>query len=255
MKIKALHCSVIILLFVFLVSFILYAEVVSDIEESMLKGNYSESITSCKRLLNRRLTFLEKRHIHYLMGLSYLKLGNTQEAIREFQRAISKSKDSITINSLVGIADAYFLDEDFYKAIDKYQYILSDYSSISNKGNIYYKLARSYLKAGNWHNSKTYFKKVKRNYPLSFEGLLAKDILKENVFYFTIQVGSFANRDNAKKLYYRLKKQNFPVYIDKKEINQRTFYRVRVGKFNTNNKVLSMGKKLERAGLPTKIYP
>ena len=245
----------IIIVLIWQFGFISYAESITDIEKLFLKKNYTGSIIEGRKLLSKNLPYSQERHIYYLMGMSFLKLTNTDKARYYFKKAISSTEDSLTVNSNIGIADAYFLDKDFYQAVDRYQDILSKCSSIDKRGNIYYKLAQSYLKTGSWRNSKTYFKKVKKDYPLSFESYLAKGILDENVFYFTVQVGSFTDRNNAKKLSYKLKKKNYPVYINEKQVNRLTFYRVRVGEFDTREEADMLQIRLKGEGLPTRIYP
>lgn len=253
--IKKLKCIFIIVVLICQFSFISYAEGITDIEKLFLKKNYTGSIIEGRKLLSENLPYSQERHIYYLMGVSFLKLTNTDKARYYFKKAISSTEDSIAVNSNIGIADAYFLDKDFHKAIDKYKDILSNYSYKVNKSNIYFKLGQGYRKIGAWSQSKKYFRRVRKDYPLSFESYLAKDILDEDVFYFTVQVGSFVNRDNAKRLYLKLKRKGYPAFIDEKKAKNLKFYRVRIGKFDQKFPVYEAEKELKKMGLPTKIYP
>ena len=232
-----------------------FADEIVDIEELFLEGNYTASIVKAQGFIKREPTSFKKRQAYYLMGLSFLKLANTEKARECFKEAINYKLDSITINSNIGIADSYFIDKKFYEAINKYKDILELHPRLSNKSNIYFKLGQCYLKLGSWQQAKDYFYKVKRSYPLSFESYMADEILNEDAFYFTVQVGSFTNYSNAMKLYQDLKRKDYPVFIDEKKIRDIKFYRVRVGKFDQKFPVYEAEKELKKMGLPTKIYP
>lgn len=250
-----LKVSFVFILVILSLSSFLYAAGISDMEEMILKGNYTETISLGHRLLAADISLKQKRNIYYFMGLSYLKLGNTQKARSDFREVLDESKNILTVNSQIGIADSHFLDKDFYEARDKYEEILSAYRNLENKANVYFKLAQVSMKTGSFASAKKYLKKVKDDYPLSFEAPLACEILKENAFYFTVQVGSFSDKANAQRLLGRLKKKDYPAYINKRDMGSLTFYRVRIGKFEKESEALSLESRLKKEGLPTNIYP
>ncbi|MCK5305951.1 MAG: SPOR domain-containing protein [Candidatus Omnitrophica bacterium] len=234
---------------------IVSAEEISGLESLVLREEYAEGVNCGKKLLNQSFSLNKRRKIYYLTGLSYLKLGSSVKAKRYFKKAITKKADSITLNSIIGIADAYYAEKQYLDAIKRYDYILSKYKNTGHEANVCYKLARSYLRTGGWRDSKKYFRRTEKRYPLSFESGLARDILKENAFYFTVQVGSFGNSLNADKLCRKLKKRKYPVFVDKVINESITFYRVRVGKFNTKKEARLQEQKLKKISLPTRIYP
>ncbi len=233
----------------------LSAEEISDLERLILKEDYSKGVNCGKKLLNQSFSSNKRRKIYYLTGLSYLKLGSSVKAKRCFEKAITKKADSLTLNSIIGIADAYYAEKQYLDAIKRYDYILSKYKNTGNEANVCFKLARSYLKTGGWRDSEKHFRRTEKQYHLSFESGLARDILKENAFYFTVQVGSFGNSLNADKLCRKLKKRKYPVFVDKIINESMTFYRVRIGKFNTKKEACLQEQKLKKIGLPTRIYP
>jgi tetratricopeptide (TPR) repeat protein len=231
------------------------AENITDIEELFLRENYTAVIVKARELFNQNLSSAEKRRLSFLCGMAYLKLANTEKARELFGQAITSRADTLTISSKIGIADTFLLDNDFHEAIRRYKTILSDYGHRANESNIYFKLARSYQRIGAWDESKEYFRKVEKLYPLSFESRMAREELERNLFYFTVQAGSFADKNNALKLHDRLKREGYPVFIDQSQIGPHQYYRVRVGKFDKREQATRTEKDLKRIGLPTRIYP
>jgi rare lipoprotein A len=69
----------------------------------------------------------------------------------------------------------------------------------------------------------------------------------------TVQVGAFAERNNAADLHDRLKKRYPDVRIVSVETNSRTFYRVQVGSTQDEREVQVISRRLEAAGFTTFI--
>ena len=68
---------------------------------------------------------------------------------------------------------------------------------------------------------------------------------------YTVQVGSFENLPEARRLHERLKKKGYKVFIIPATIEGKTFHRVRVGGYATKEEALKLGEVLkEREGLP-----
>lgn len=233
----------------------LWAASVADIEKDMLNENYARATTTARTVLGRPLSLNEKRRANYLVGICYLKLGNGIRAREYFKKGIRGKADTITLDCLIGTADSYHIETQYFEAIERYKYILGKYRKIPNEANINYKMAQSYYCVGDWSKAKKYFKKTKNNYSDSFESEIARNVLDKNCFYYTVQVGSFGNKLNADKLFTKLKRKKYPVFIDETKDNFDTFYRVRVGKFTKLQEAKRYEQKLKENGLPTKIYP
>lgn len=76
-----------------------------------------------------------------------------------------------------------------------------------------------------------------------------EDKIKEGIF--TVQVGSFAVRENAEKLTEKLNKEYGNAYITLYETNSKKFNRVRVGNFKTLEEAQKFAKKLEKENYST----
>ena len=69
----------------------------------------------------------------------------------------------------------------------------------------------------------------------------------------TVQVGSFTDKSNAKRLKKGLRHNYSDVFISTALINGRKYHRVRVGKFKNHDTAHSLAKKLAREGYSTHI--
>lgn len=65
---------------------------------------------------------------------------------------------------------------------------------------------------------------------------------------FTIQVGSYRELSNATRMKKALEFKYNKIYVIATEINDTTYYRVRIGKFNTKNDAYSLAKTLADEG-------
>ncbi|MFN4216819.1 MAG: SPOR domain-containing protein, partial [Brevinematales bacterium] len=70
---------------------------------------------------------------------------------------------------------------------------------------------------------------------------------------YVIQVGAFRNRQNSQRLIQQLRKAGWNAFEQKTRIRGKTYYRVRVGYFDTIEDAYMSQKKLERYHLPTII--
>jgi rare lipoprotein A len=70
---------------------------------------------------------------------------------------------------------------------------------------------------------------------------------------FTLQVGSFLDRDNADRLKNALAFKYSNVYITDADIREKRFYRVRIGRFQLKNDAWQLGQTLAEEGYPVVV--
>ncbi len=68
---------------------------------------------------------------------------------------------------------------------------------------------------------------------------------------YTVQVGSYLQRENALRLKQRLSVRYDPVFIREWEDSYRVYYRVRVGRFSSEGAAREMARRLEAENLST----
>lgn len=213
-------------------------------EAAFLRGEYDFALKNCDASAQGR----------YLKARIFLKQDKIIPAQEAFKTILADfSQSDIAQAAQLGLADTYFADERYEDAIAGYRklqekYPHSEFSAIS-----LYKLGKCYLKLGAMEQARFYFQKLQQEYPLSFEAKLI-DELDNSEFAHSVQVGCFSGYENAERLVSKLKKKGFDAYISEKE-GFPVFYRVRVGKFKTENEAKSCKKSLEKKGYKTKLCP
>lgn len=81
--------------------------------------------------------------------------------------------------------------------------------------------------------------------PVAIEVIaLSGNVSRSGVGLFTVQVGAFATRENARYLAERLSQEYADVYLVTLRTNQNTFYRVRVGNFHQERLALQLADRL-----------
>jgi len=77
-------------------------------------------------------------------------------------------------------------------------------------------------------------------------------IPKTDVTGWTLQVGSFKDKDNARTKVDQLKAAGYPAYVDTRGANSHTQYRVRIGSAAEKQSLEKMNAKLQSSGLAGK---
>ncbi|MBI3990710.1 MAG: tetratricopeptide repeat protein [Candidatus Omnitrophica bacterium] len=227
----------------------------SEIEAKFLNGDYSGVIGDLRNLPGGRRSKGEDALL-YLRGRSYLKLGEFEKARADFGEIISRYRRSEILDRvMLSMADAYFEEGNTQAAMEGYEKVIRDFPPSRILNIALFQLAKCYLHKGKWQNGKDALKELTLTYPSSFEGQQANAILKNNEFFFTIQVGSYKYEVNANEAKDALKKKGYNAYISKGIIEGRELYRVRVGKFDTFNEAQKIQEKLRKEGLVCVIFP
>lgn len=243
--------------FFFLVTFAVFAiETLDSTKILFLQDDTDGTIRECQGIISAANSKELKPRAYYIMGLSLLKQSKPAEARQNFEIVLAEFKDSKLIDyAKAGIADSYFLGADYQRAFLEYEKILQEKPDIPFKNLLQFKLARCLAKLGRWQEAEDSFNKIKEQYPLSFEAKLSGDILNENLFYFTIQVGAFSQQNRADKLCSKLKQKGYDAFISPVTKDKKAYYRVRVGRFNSKEEAEAVAKKLKKEDYTVKIYP
>jgi len=218
-----------------------------------LKADYNKSLEACRIISKKKML---KDQGYYLMGLSFLKLGDIEEARKNLLFALKNYPNSkLKTELLLSIADSYYLVSDYLKAEGYYKKALKtskgiDYSSIA-----YLRLGLSLRKQGRFKEADSFFSKTVRDYPFSLEAKDAKNYLKKKIEFFSVQVGVFSKRENAKGLADKLRSKGYDAYIEKTYEKDSLVYRVKAGTFSQRHRAEVLADKLKKQGFPVRIYP
>lgn len=229
-----------------------YADSLGRAEALYLQGSYSESINECAVNISKDSRIRDKAY--YLISLSYLKINDTEKAREKLKLITDNFRDSRYFDSAkLAYADSFFLEQNYTRAKELYEALIKSSAKLSSTA--YLRLGQCALKSGNWQEVKNYGDTLVQNYPLSLEAALFKELLKNNEFFFTVQVGCFANLENARRLANKLKSENFDSYIDELSLSGNRLYRVRVGKLKSRQEAEAIKEALSKNGYHTRIYP
>jgi len=247
----------ILILFIFCLVFIsrTYALDLDKAKVYFLKGDYQQCVDECEKVLAHSGYSKDLDELYYMLGISYMKQNNLLRASDVFEIIINEFKDSgFKEDAQLGLGDTYFLKSDYDSAENKYKQILESSQDTRLNGLVLFRLAQCSLKKGNWQEAQAYQDKLNKDYPLSFEQRLAKD-LSVPQFYFTVQVGAFSNMKNARRLCQELSDKGYSSYVVEPGTDNEKLYRVRVGKLDSRFETKELEKRLIVEGYPTKIYP
>ncbi len=227
------------------------ADSLNRAEALYLQGSYSESIEECAISIARDNA---KDKAYYLLGLNYLKINDAQKAREKLKIILDSYRASLYFDSAkLSYADTFFIEQDYPAAQKLYEDMANDKGKSASA--TFLRLLQCGLKTGDWQKAKGYAELLQKDYPLSLEAGLAKELIAQGEFFFTVQVGSFANIQNAKRLAGKLKNGSFDAYIDELSSSGGPLYRVRVGKLSSRSEAQDLKNTLDAHGYPTKIFP
>jgi len=226
----------------------------SGTEECFVLGDYENAAREAAKTLP--LASAEKGKLYYISGTSLNKLGRYEPARENFKSLIENyPKSEYAPLAQLGIADSYYLNEDYRAAAEEYEKYITGYPKSEAAATAYFRLGKCAQKEGRWQSARNYYQKVKTEYPLSFEAQMASETLSEEILYFTVQVGSFGKKSNALKLCDELVKKGYDASILKTQSDGQETYRVRVGRSDARAEAEELAKRLQAEGLPVKILP
>ncbi|MCM8783303.1 MAG: tetratricopeptide repeat protein [Candidatus Omnitrophica bacterium] len=224
--------------------------------ESFLKGDYHKVINTSEGLGSKGTRDKLSADFYYLLGMSYLQIGDSILARNNFNFLLEKYAQSEWRDyAKLALGDSFFIEHDFTKAAEFYQNFIEKNKKSPLLSLAYFKLAETKRKQGLWEEAKKLYEKIKSVFPHSLEAKLSRDIISNNEFFFTLQVGSFLNKENANKLVEELNAQDFPAYLSGIAKSGQVYYRVRVGKFLNRSECENTRKRLIKAGYTPYLYP
>ena len=255
-KFCILTCTFTFLLFTF--TFLCYALNLDSLKANLLKGDYKAAIAEGEKLIAKDP---HSDELYYLLGLCYLKDGNYLRSSDIFEVIINEFSGSrFKEEATLGLGDTYLLRDDFKQAREIYQSIIKKNPKSKLKTQVYYRLSEIGFKQGDVSQGRDYLTKLRENYPLAPEAKQSQDIcpLEKNNFnfYYSVQIGSFSNPNNAHNLAQKLVSSGYPAYIEESStVSGAKAYRVRAGKLKSRQEAEDLNKKLMQEGYPTRICP
>ena len=239
---------------------------IDNLKTDFLQGNYRRVIFEGQAQVSN-VNPKDADELNYILGLSYLKEEKLESARDCFKRSLNGSSGKFKQLAQMGMADTYLLGGQFQEAEGIYNKLINDEANSSQKAAILYRLSQLEFKRGNNQRGNDYLSKLKRDFPLSPELRLNRELVLidkpqtpihetikttiKDTGEYSVQVGFFSNSVNANNLRDKLVAAGFPAYIQ----NSGSAYRVKVGRLRTLKEAQDLESSLSKSGYQTKIYP
>ncbi|MBI2870821.1 MAG: SPOR domain-containing protein [Candidatus Omnitrophica bacterium] len=230
----------------------LYARV----HQAYLAGDFKRVVEEANLYLERDARDRRADEVLHLRALARLSNGETRLAredllhLKDFYPK-SGRRDQVYLD----LGQCYALEGENGQAINIWKQGLLEHPSTPYRVLYLDRLARAHATRGEFSEARRYFEEVTRVNPQSAEALKARKLLQENELYFTVQVGSFSQANNANKLIEELRALGVDPELSTVARGSRTLYRVRVGRFDARTDAERLASRLRRQGYLTKIFP
>lgn len=227
-----------------------------------IKGQY---LTAIDLLLNFKKQFASSDFLPqavWILGESYLAAEQIQEAQAEFEFLSANYPYTWASWGYLGEGDTYFASGEYEKAIGSYQTVIEKYSSSEAAGLAYTQISSAYSELGDETKASLYLNLYKEKYPLGLQNKAifepvtpiqksnskirtgeAEKFLKVN---YTVQLGVFGNKDYADNLIRELKSRGYEPTLSNKIINEKKYFVVQVGSFNSLEQAQVFKGRLEQ---------
>ncbi len=232
---------------------------IGELEAAYLRGEYALVVANGQRWLQETATpaAAHRDQVEYLVGMAQLQLQQPEEARQTWEQLLDQYPDSRwRPDAETGVADALWMGEDTARATALYRAVLDRWGPDHPIAlRLQYQLGQAARQAGQWAAARQAFEALVAKAPLSFEAGLARAILQEAEFAFSVQVGAFGVRDNAVRLERQLSQRGYSAAVDRTLADGRVLHRVRVGRFTSRDEALHTADRLRQDGFPSKVVP
>ena len=246
-----------ILFFFILLSFPSYclASELDTLKTDFLQGNYRRVIFEGQALM-KESNFNGSDELNYMLGLSYLKIGNLAAAQESFNRVLKDARGQLNTQARLGLADTYLIGGKLQDAEDIYNKIITDQPNTNLKAAIIYRQSLAGFKKGNNAQGNEYLYKLKKDFPFCPElksntGIPRVYASSQETQEYSVQVGFFTNSENANSFKSKLLARGFSAYLEQVSGG----WRVKVGRFKSAQDAVDLENKLSKEGFPTKVCP
>ena len=245
---------IIVFVFLFFTDYCSASEL-DRLKADFLQGNYRRVIFEGQAQL-KKFNFNSSDELSYILGLSYLKEGNLAAAEEYFKRVIKNTTGELNTQGKLGLADTYLIGGQWQEAEGIYNKIIVDQPNTSLKAAILYRQSLAGFKKGNNAQGNAYLFKLKKDFPACPELKLATSIPRvystwQGTREYSVQVGFFANSENAHSFKSKLLARGFPAYLEQANGG----WRIKVGRFKSEQEAIDLEGKLSQEGFPTKVCP
>jgi tetratricopeptide (TPR) repeat protein len=229
-------------------------------EKYYLKGQYSSAVASYKKALEYDLNENNRAQCWYMIGQSYLMLGNMTQARAAFNMIRSQYvKTEWLAPAYVGIGDTYYRERQYTSALKSYENSMSKSYLGKHGSSVYYRLARTHRALKDTSKANYYENVIRSQYPDSLEARLllsgrsstgsssaTKTGSSSSSKKYTVQISYTTRADYAQEYASKFKKKGYDAYVRTTSYKGKTRYKVLVGEFSGREAAEKLLKKLKQ---------
>ena len=220
-----------------------------------LKARYGLAASSYKKALTYDINNNNRANCWYMLGQSYLMMGEFKNARYAFSKITSKySKTDWLSKSYIGIGDAYYHEKSYSSAIKYYKKAMTSKYMTMHGSTLYYKLARAYRAINYITKAKSYEKIIRDKYSDSLESRItlqnknisssSKSSYSSSSKKYAVQVAYSTRADFAHDCSKKYKKKGYDAYVDVISSKGKTRYKILVGRYKSKEAAEFLMKKI-----------
>lgn len=188
--------------------------------------------------------------VYYYLGRLSI---NPDSATMYYRRIINGYPQSRYVDiAYLEIAKIAIGQDNFKDALVTLNELRKNYPDSELKDEVLFWTGVAYIESGDKDVGYKTLQELINTYPKSIWSSRAKNFVPQTTppkEFYTIQVGSFRNKENAEKRIEELKAKGFDARIVEASIMEKIHYRVWVGEFETMEQAKSMALKLDSLGI------
>lgn len=197
-----------------------------------------------------------QREARYYRGLAFLYENQPDAAQDIFSDLLAEQPyGALAERVRLSQVDALFMGGNYAQALVESERVWQDYPESNFQHVNLLNMARAELRLAQWMDARRDLERLVDEFPGTREAETAQQLLQERQYY-SVQVGSFLDRERAEEQVARLTDQGEQAYIlDVVDHSGLTFYRVRLGRFPQLEEAQILKARLTALGYPARIYP
>ena len=232
------------------------------------KENYESAIQDFFRSVSILKSIINGKEYEYQLMNNYLGLAVSYLGLKNFRVAEIILKKVFGTTSIDKVREkALFYLYEVYRKSDRNDLAMACYDTFNQDfpESIYLlKIKKEYdlNSSSSQNNSKNYgsigirdesilygIDNVEELINLNYNRSPKEKVKKTDGVKFSVQIGSFKDESNAKKIMQRVLHCNYPVYIERIKSGKNFYFRVKVGPFDTKDEALTILRELKKCGI------
>lgn len=221
-------------------------------EAKFLAGDFAEAEALYSDIVTRASLGPDKTRARYWRGVCRLKIGQTEQAQRDFERCLREPGGS-ELELKEGLADCARKLGRFHDAAHMYERLAKEVPPSRRKASFLYRLGLCQSQAGHAASGRKAFDAAAELDP-DLRPVIQEQAAPRRA-EFAVQLGVFGKRDNAEALARRLKKAGLPAEVLVREIGGRRLHAVWSNRFDSKAKAERHAQYLKRIGFDAIVVP